>query len=83
MHLLLPPSLTARTQDGKPYILRCEAAKTVDDPRNQGYSLCAQTTFANIEDMRYYDEKDEAHAALKAAGKGKVVPPPLVFYMDA
>jgi len=32
--------------------------------------------------MKYYDEQDEAHAALKAAGKGKVDPPPLVIFFE-
>ena len=54
----------------------------MDDPRNQGYTLCAIMKFSSVEDMKYYDEQDEAHNALKAAGKGKVSPPPLVIYMD-
>ncbi|GAB7352337.1 hypothetical protein MBLNU459_g2780t1 [Dothideomycetes sp. NU459] len=69
-------------KDGKAYILRCVAGHTNDDARNQGYSLCAQTTFASLEDMKYYDEQCEAHAALKAVAKGKVAAPPLVLYMD-
>lgn len=69
-------------QDGKPYILRCVAGRTKDDERNQGYSLCAETTFASLEDMKYYDEQCEAHAALKTVAKDKVAPPPLMMYMD-
>ncbi|KAK5005693.1 hypothetical protein BJ546DRAFT_1069490 [Cryomyces antarcticus] len=69
-------------KDGKPYILSCVAGRAVSDPRNQGYTLYAQTSFASLEDMKYYDEQCEAHQALKAVGKGKVDPPPIVLYMD-
>jgi len=41
------------------------------------------TVFSSLDDMNYYDEQDEAHAALKAVGKGKVDPPPLVIYSEA
>lgn len=70
-------------QDGKPYILRCVAGRTLDDPRNQGYSICASTTFATLEDMKYYDEQCEAHAGLKAVAKDLVEPPPLMMYIEA
>jgi len=69
-------------QDGKQYILEASAGETVDDPRNQGYTLTAILKFSSVDDMKYYDEQDEAHAALKAAGKGKVDPPPLVIYFE-
>ena len=52
------------------------------DARNQGYSLAAQTTFSSLEDMKYYDEQCEAHAALKAVAKDKVEPPPLMVFFE-
>ncbi|KAJ9632236.1 hypothetical protein H2203_000640 [Taxawa tesnikishii (nom. ined.)] len=69
-------------KDGKPYILKAEANRTIGDPRNQGYAICARTTFASLEDMKYYDEECEAHKSLKATAKGKVDPPPLVLYFE-
>jgi len=71
------------SQDGKPYIIQCSATKAIDDPRSQGYNLIAMTVFSSLDDMKYYDEQDEAHAALKAVGKGKVDPPPMVIYSEA
>ncbi|THW99719.1 hypothetical protein D6D17_06497 [Aureobasidium pullulans] len=70
------------TQDGKPYILRCVAGPAVNDARSQGYTLAAQTTFSSLDDMKYYDNDCEAHAALKAVAKGKVEPPPLMVCFD-
>ncbi|KAI5269653.1 hypothetical protein E4T47_06893 [Aureobasidium subglaciale] len=70
-------------KDGKPYILRCVAGPAVNDARSQGYTLAAQTTFASLDDMKYYDTECEAHAALKAVAKGKIEPPPLVVYFDS
>ncbi|KAH0345660.1 hypothetical protein KCU81_g4284, partial [Aureobasidium melanogenum] len=69
-------------KDGKPYILRCVAGAAVDDARSQGYTLTAQTSFSNMDDMKYYDTECEAHAALKAVAKSKVEGPPLVTYFD-
>lgn len=40
------------------------------------------TVFSSLEDMKYYDEKDEAHQALKAAVQGKHAPPPLTVYSE-
>jgi len=62
--------------------MRCVAGRTVDDARNQGYSICAQTTFASLEDMKYYDEEDQAHVTLKGVAKGKVDPPPLTMFFE-
>ena len=69
-------------QDGQPYILRCVAGPAVDDARSQGYTLAAQTTFTSLDDMKYYDNECEAHAALKAVAKGKVEGPPLMVCFD-
>ena len=73
---------TATIQDGQPYILRCVAGPAVDDARSQGYTLAAQTTFSSLDDMKYYDNECEAHAALKAVAKEKVAGPPLMVCFD-
>ncbi len=70
-------------QDGKPYILSCTASKLYDDPRSQSYTICAQTSFANLEDMKYYDEQCEAHKTLKSTVGPKAAAPPITMYMDA
>lgn len=53
-------------QDGKPYILSAAVGQSFDDPRNQGFNISVKTTFASMEDMKYYDTECEAHKALKA-----------------
>lgn len=58
--------LNARTQDGKPYIVAAAVGQSFDDPRNKGYNISVKTTFASMEDMKYYDTECEAHKALKA-----------------
>jgi hypothetical protein len=70
-------------KDGKPYILLCTASKLYDDPRSQGYTICAQTSFASLDDMKYYDEQCEAHKTLKTTVGPKAVAPPITMYMDA
>ncbi|KAF2130529.1 hypothetical protein P153DRAFT_288805, partial [Dothidotthia symphoricarpi CBS 119687] len=70
-------------QDGKPYIETATASPTHEDPRNQGYTLVCRTVFASKEDMAFYDDGCEAHAAIKAFAKPKVAGPALVVYMDA
>ncbi|PVH95070.1 hypothetical protein DM02DRAFT_168797 [Periconia macrospinosa] len=71
-------------KDGKPYITSAAASPTHDDARNQGYTLVARTTFESKADMDYYDNECEAHGAIKAGLKGKLVDgPPLVVYVDA
>lgn len=67
-------------KDGKPYILSSKAFKLFPDARSQGYTLAAQTTFASVEDMKYYDEECEAHQALKDIVKPKAAGPPLMVY---
>lgn len=62
--------LTKMTQqNGKPYIVSVNAGPTFDDQRNQGYTLAAVSTFASLEDMKYYDTECEAHDALKVQAK--------------
>jgi len=53
------------SKNGKPYILSSKAYKLHPDPRSQGFTLAAQTTFSSVEDMKYYDEECEAHKELK------------------
>ena len=53
-------------QDGKPYIVAVEAGQTKDDARNQGYTVCAKSTFASMEDFDYYDKTCEAHKKIRA-----------------
>jgi len=69
-------------QDGKPYILSVEAQRPVNDPRTQGFNVLAQTTFSSLEDVKYYDEKCEAHASLKAFAKERVAGPPMVVMWE-
>ncbi|KAJ5779300.1 Dimeric alpha-beta barrel [Penicillium paradoxum] len=54
------------TKDGKPYIVAAAVGPTIADPRNKGYNLSVKTTFASMDDMKYYDNECEAHKALKA-----------------
>ncbi|KAF1991858.1 stress responsive A/B barrel domain protein [Aulographum hederae CBS 113979] len=68
-------------KDGEPYILASKAYKLYSDPRSQGFTVAARSTFKSVEDMKYYDEACERHAALK-----KVVGPQaqgmMMIYMD-
>jgi hypothetical protein len=57
-------------QDGKPYILSAEVFRLHPDPRSRGFTIVSKTRFASLEDMRHYDDHDEAHIALK----GKISP---------
>ncbi|KAJ5662747.1 stress responsive A/B barrel domain protein [Penicillium macrosclerotiorum] len=54
------------TKDGKPYIVAAAVGLSYPDPRNKGYTVSVKTTFASMEDMKYYDTECEAHKALKA-----------------
>ena len=55
-------------QDGKPYIISNEANRVINtsEERAHGYTIAVQTTFASLEDVKYYDEQCEAHQTLKA-----------------
>ncbi|KAI1263895.1 stress responsive A/B barrel domain-containing protein [Xylariaceae sp. FL1019] len=55
--------------DGKPYILSMTTGKVMDDPRSQGWTVVNKAEFANLADMRYYDENCKAHGELKAKAK--------------
>ncbi|KAF2104271.1 stress responsive A/B barrel domain-containing protein [Rhizodiscina lignyota] len=70
-------------KDGKPYMVSVNARRIYDDPRNQGFTLASHTTFANLEDMKYYDEGDAAHDALRQVVKPLVKGPPMTVYWDS
>lgn len=54
-------------QDGKRYILSCDANRVYNhsEERSQGYTVAVQSTFASKEDVDYYDKECEAHKELK------------------
>lgn len=60
------------------------AAGIATDPaRSRGYTVVARSEFASLEDMRWYDEQDPAHAALKETARAFNMPePPLVVYHE-
>ncbi|KAF2460652.1 hypothetical protein BDY21DRAFT_280477 [Lineolata rhizophorae] len=66
----------------QPYILAASASRVYDDPRCQGFTICAETSFASLDDMKYYDDECAAHGAIKALIKPKLQGPPLIIYMD-
>lgn len=72
-----------KPQDDKPYVTG-KAYKLYDDARSQGYTFVARTVFESLDDMRYYDEGCEAHAALKKQCGPKSGGPQnvLTVYMD-
>ena len=70
-------------QGGKPYIIHVNAGEAIDDQRNQGYTLVATSVFASREDMEYYDNDCEAHAALKAVAKRSHNGAMMVFFESA
>lgn len=69
-------------QDGKPYILACEAGETAPEPRAKGWTIAAKTTFATKEDMDYYDNECEAHKQLKVVAKPVVEDLMAVWFED-
>ncbi|KAK7179659.1 hypothetical protein DPSP01_011592 [Paraphaeosphaeria sporulosa] len=70
-------------KDSKPYIQLSAGHALHSDPRSKGFTFLARTVFLSREDMAYYDEKCEAHGAIKTLLKGKVEDgPPVVCVMD-
>jgi len=69
-------------KDGKPYISNVSFGPAIPNPRSQGYNFGAKTTFATLEDMRFYDEECPAHQTLKAFGKHVVEGAPLTVYYE-
>ena len=70
-------------KDGKPYILSATVGPTFDDARNQGFTLAAYTTFATVEDMKFYDDECTGHAALKAVAKTVHKGAMMVYFQNA
>jgi len=61
--------------------MRSVQASVVNDPRAKGYTIVAETEFANLDDMKYYDAECPAHMSLKKNSWGLgVTEPPLVVY---
>jgi hypothetical protein len=58
-------------QDGKPYITNVSFGPAIPDPRSQGYNFGVKTTFATMEDLKFYDIECPAHQTLKAFVGGK------------
>ncbi|KAF2753886.1 hypothetical protein EJ05DRAFT_479909 [Pseudovirgaria hyperparasitica] len=69
-------------KDDQPYILRAYAQRTYPEARNQGFSICAHTSFASLEDFEYYDKECAVHKALKAV-VGPKQSGMMMMYMDA
>ncbi|KAI1485480.1 hypothetical protein F5X96DRAFT_659837 [Biscogniauxia mediterranea] len=65
----LPILKTPSIQDGRPYILSTVTGRVIDEQRSQGWTVVNKSEFISLEDMRYYDEACEAHAALKTKAK--------------
>ncbi|KAF5009554.1 hypothetical protein FDECE_4247 [Fusarium decemcellulare] len=56
---------TSAPLDGKPYILSMVVGAADEDARSQGYTFVSKTEFANMDDMKYYDDGCQAHSELK------------------
>jgi len=74
---------TTSKKDGKPYMITVNAQRIIEDPRNQGYTLASHTTFASLEDMKFYDEGDEAHEELRKVVKPLIKGPPMTVYWES
>lgn len=64
----------AGVQDSKPYIISAKAHAVIPDPagRNQDFTIAANTVFASLDDMKFYDDDCEAHKAIKAFLKPRI-----------
>lgn len=70
-----------QNDEGKSYILSIDSGIIEDPARGKGYTVIGITEFNSLEDMRYYDEKCQEHAALKEKARELgVEEPPLVAY---
>lgn len=56
-------------KNGKPYILSVSAGEAYEDARTQGFTIAAISTFASLDDMKYYDNECQAHAALRSVAR--------------
>ncbi|KAK3694251.1 hypothetical protein B0T22DRAFT_65677 [Podospora appendiculata] len=72
-----------QTKGGKPYILQVRTGLAGSDPRSKGYTVIAETEFASLDDMKYYDSECAAHANLKkTASTLSIAEPPLAVYFE-
>lgn len=60
------PTNAPHRQDGKPYIVECNAGRLYDDSRNQGFTVSAVSKFASMRDFEFYDKECKAHQELRA-----------------
>ncbi|KAH8758912.1 amino acid permease-domain-containing protein [Diaporthe sp. PMI_573] len=73
-----------QNRDGKPYIAYMSAGAAHDDPRSKGYTIVAQSSFYNLDDMKYYDEADASHQELKKTARELgLSEPPLTVYAES
>ncbi|KAE9368317.1 hypothetical protein N431DRAFT_547356 [Stipitochalara longipes BDJ] len=62
-------------KDGKPYILTMQAGRADGHIQmEQGFTFVARSVFKDMEDVKYYIEKCEAHQAFKAYLKENAPP---------
>jgi hypothetical protein len=69
-------------QDGKPYITNVSFGPAFPDPRSQGYNFGVKTTFATLEDLKFYDAECPAHQTLKAFLGGRKEGDVLTVYYE-
>ncbi|KAK7426522.1 hypothetical protein QQZ08_006981 [Neonectria magnoliae] len=67
-------------RNGKPYILSMVVGPAEEDNRSQGYTLVSKTEFANMDDMKFYDDECTAHNDLKTFVKTLGVDGVLTIY---
>ncbi|KAF2674358.1 hypothetical protein BT63DRAFT_408555 [Microthyrium microscopicum] len=76
----------ANKKDGRDYIVDLQVYKLHNDPRSGGFTFMARSVFSSLDDMRYYDDQDEAHTELKKTLKPNVLGGQdgvMTVYMDA
>lgn len=59
-----------------------KAGEVIEDPRTQGYTVALQTTFATLEDMKFFDTECKFHAELKKVVGPRMMPPPVVVFFN-
>jgi hypothetical protein len=52
------------------------------DPRAKEYTFGVKTTFASVEDIKFYDDECEAHKGLKAVAASVMTGKPLTLYYE-
>lgn len=76
------PESTIVEQDGEPYITNVSFGPAVPDERSQGYNFGVKTTFATLDDVKFYDAECPAHQTLKAAVGGRKEGPVLTVIFE-